>query len=134
MVGFGSILGAAVSSALGGQGMYDVPDWAEVRRLHHAEGLNAAIAVKLSMSRTTVHRLLALPEPPKYVRRPVGSQVDRFAEAIAAMMAADPTVPATVIAGRLRPVGFTGSLTILKDHLRRVRPTFAAARAFQRTS
>jgi hypothetical protein len=68
------------------------------------EGLSkAAVAAKLSMSRTTVHRLLALSEPPKYVRRPAGSQVDRFAEAIAAMLAVDPTVAATVIAQRLRP-------------------------------
>ena len=110
--------------------MYDVHDWAEVHRLHHVEGLGkAAIAAKLSMSRTTVHRLLGLPEPPKYARRPAGSQVDRFAEAIAAMLAEDPTAPATVIAARLRAAGFTGSVTILKDHLRRVRPTFAAGPA-----
>lgn len=115
--------------------MYDVHDWAEVHRLHHVEGLSkAAVAAKLSMSRTTVHRLLGLSEPPRYVRKPVGSQVDRFADAIAAMLDADPKVPATVIAARLRPVGFTGSLTVLKDHLRRVRPMFAAARAYQRTS
>ena len=70
--------------------MYDVHDWAEVHRLHHVEGLSkAAIAAKLSMSRTTVHRLLALAEPPKYARQPAGSQVDRFAEAIAAMLAED---------------------------------------------
>jgi transposase len=115
--------------------MYDVHDWAEVHRLHHVEGVSkAAVAAKLSMSRTTVHRLLALAEPPRYCREPVGSQVDGFADAIAAMLVEDPTVPATVIAQRLRPLGFAGSLTILKDHLRRVRPVFAAARAYQRTS
>jgi transposase len=115
--------------------MYDVHDWAEVHRLHHVEGMSkAAIAAKLSMSRTTVHRLLRLSEPPKYERRPAGSQVDAFAEAIAAMLAEDPKVPATVIAQRLRPQGFAGSVTILKDHLRRVRPLFLAAQAHQHTS
>lgn len=115
--------------------MYDVHDWAEVHRLHHVEGLSkAAVAAKLSMSRTTVHRLLDLGEPPRYRRRPAESQVDRFAEAIAAMLAEDPQVPATVIAQRLRPLGYGGSLTILKDHVRRVRPNFTAARSFQRTS
>lgn len=115
--------------------MYDVHDWAEVHRLHHVEGLSkAAVAAKLSMSRTTVHRLLGLAEPPRYRRRSAGSQVDRFADAIAAMLAEDPRVPATVIAQRLRPLGYRGSVTILKDHLRRVRPNFAAARSFQRTS
>lgn len=115
--------------------MYDVHEWAEVHRLHHVEGLSkAAVAAKLSMSRTTVHRLLALDGPPRYRRRSSGSQVERFAEVIAAMLAEDPRVPATVIAQRLRPLGYRGSLTILKDHLRRVRPNFIAARTFQRTS
>lgn len=97
----------------GVRGMYDVHDWAEVHRLHHVEGLSkAAVAAKLSMSRTTVHRLLALAEPPRCRRRPAGSQVDRFADAIAAMLAEDPRVPATVIAQRLRPLGYRGSVTI----------------------
>ena len=41
--------------------MFSVHDWAEVHRLHDAEGMSkAAIAAKLGMSRTTVHRLLGL--------------------------------------------------------------------------
>lgn len=43
-------------------------------------------------------------------------------------------MPATVVAQRLRLQGFGGSLTILKDHLRRVRLLFADAQANQRTS
>lgn len=135
MIVFGSILVVDVLSTSRGQGMYDVHDWAEVRRLHHVEGLSkASIAAKLSMSRTTVHRLLGLVGPPRYERVSAGSQVDRFADAIAAMLAEDATVPATVIVQRLRPLGYAGSLTILKDHLRRVRPAFVVARAYQRTS
>ena len=115
--------------------MYSVHDWAEVHRLHHVEGMSkAAIAAKLSMSRNTVARLLSLSQPPRYERRPAGSQVDPFAEAIAAMLAEDARVPATVVAARLRQHGFSGSVTIVKDHLRKVRPAFTAARAFQRTS
>jgi transposase len=115
--------------------MYDVHEWAEVRRLHQVEGMSkAAIAARLAMSRTTVHRLLTLQAPPRYERAPAGSQLDEFAEAIAAMLDEDPRAPATVIAARLRPQGYAGSLTILKDHLRRVRPAFVAARAYQRTS
>jgi 2-polyprenyl-3-methyl-5-hydroxy-6-metoxy-1,4-benzoquinol methylase len=53
--------------------VYDVHDWAEVHRLHYVQGLGkAAIAAKLGMSRTTVHRLLGLREPPRYARRPAG--------------------------------------------------------------
>jgi transposase len=115
--------------------VYDVHDWAEVHRLHRVEGMSkAAIAAKLAMSRTTVHRLLALEQPPRYQRAPAGSKLDAFGDAIAAMLGQDPKVPATVIAARLRPQGFTGSLTILKDHLRQVRPAFVAAASYQRTS
>ncbi len=115
--------------------MYSVHDWAEVHRLHHVEGMGkAAIAAKLGMSRTTVHRLLGLGEPPRYQRRRVGSKLDPFCDAIAAMLREDPRVPATVIALRLRREGFTGSLTILKEHLRGVRPAFVAAAAYQRTT
>jgi transposase len=115
--------------------VYSVYDWAEVHRLHHVEGMGkATIAAKLGMSRTTVHRLLGLSEPPRYERRRAGSKLDPFCAAIAAMLGEDPKVPATVIAGRLRREGFTGSLTILKDHLRRVRPAFVAAASYQRTS
>jgi transposase len=115
--------------------VYAVHDWAEVHRLYHVEGLSKqAVAVKLGMSRTTVYRLLGLAQPPRYERAPVGSKLDPFVDQIAAMLREDPRVPATVIAERLRPHGFAGSLTILKDHLRRVRPAFLAAVAYQRTS
>jgi len=115
--------------------MYSVHDWAEVHRLHHVEGMSkAAIAARQGMSRNTVARLLALRDPPKYARRPLGSQLDRFADQIAAMLAEDPTVPSTVITERLRRSGYAGSVTVVKDHVRGVRPSFTAARSFQRTS
>jgi transposase len=89
--------------------MYSVHDWAEVRRLHDVEGMSkSAIAEKLSMSRNTVIRLVGLSTPPKYERAPAGSQLDPFAEQIAAMLAEDPKVPATVITERLRRFGFAG--------------------------
>jgi transposase len=109
-------------------------DWAEVHRLHDVEGMSkAAIAARLAMSRTTVHRLLALDRPPRYARRPAGSKLDAFKGAVAAMLREDPKVAATVIAERLRRHGYAGSLTILKDHLREVRPAFLAAACYQRT-
>jgi transposase len=112
-----------------------VEDWAEVQRLFHREGLTRkAIARRLRMSRTTVIRLLALREPPRYERRRVGSQLDPYRAEIRAMLAADPTVAATVIREHLQRSGYRGGMTILKEHIGRVRPEFAAARAFQRTS
>jgi len=115
--------------------MYSVHDWAEVHRLHHVEGMSkAAIAAKQGMSRNTVARLLALRDPPTYARKPAGSQLDRFADQVAAMLAEDPTVPSTVITERLRRSGYAGSVTVVRDHVRGVRPSFTAARSFQRTS
>ncbi|HYN70011.1 MAG TPA: hypothetical protein VEX41_07365 [Candidatus Eisenbacteria bacterium] len=98
-------------------------DWAEVHRLFDREGRpKAAIARQLAMSRNTVDRLLRLTEPPRYERPPKGSQLDPFAGTIAALLAADPRVPATVICERLRADGYRGGITILKDHLSSIRP------------
>lgn len=110
-------------------------DWAEVRRLHHRERLSkAAIARRLAMSRTTVIRLLELPDPPHYERGATGSKLDPHTDAIAAMLDADPEVPATVILEHLRRDGYAGGITILKEHVARLRPAFLAARSFQRTT
>ena len=110
-------------------------DWAEVHRLHHREGVSkAAIARRLTMSRNTVDRLLGLREPPRYMRAQASSQLEAFADRILAMLAAEPTVRATVIRERLQADGYRGGITILKEHLARVRPAFLAARAYQRTS
>jgi transposase len=112
-----------------------VEDWAEVQRLFHREGLSKGrIARRLGMSRTTVIRLLALDAPPAYRRPKTASLLDAHRAEIRALLATDPTVPATVIRQRLQRAGYTGGITILKDHLARVRPEFADARAFQRTS
>jgi transposase len=115
--------------------VHRVEDWAEVKRLFDREQLSiAAIARRLGMSRNTVSRLLRLAEPPRYARAPAGSQLDAFADAIAAMLDADPSVRATVMRDHLRRQGYRGGITILKEHLRRVRPGFLAARAYQRTA
>jgi transposase len=112
-----------------------VEDWAEVQRLFHREGLSKRrIAERLGMSRTTVIRLLALAEPSRYERRGTRSLVDPYRDEIAAMLAADPTVAATVIRQHLVRAGYAGGITILKEYLASVRPAFTAARAFQRTS
>ena len=79
-------------------------DWAEVQRLFHREGLSKRhIARRLGMSRTTVIRLLALAEPPRYERRSAASLLDPYRDEIAALLAADPTVAATVIRQHLVP-------------------------------
>ena len=88
-------------------------DWAEVHRLFHREGrAKAAIARWFGMSRKTVDRLLGLTEPQRYVRAAQCSQLDPSPDAIAAMLARDPTVRATVIREHLRADGHGGGLAI----------------------
>ena len=45
-------------------------DWAEIRRLHRAEGMPVrAVARQLGLGRNTVRRALAAEGPPKYAVR-----------------------------------------------------------------
>jgi len=82
-----------------------VEDWAEIRRLHRAEGLPIKlIARTLGISRNTVRAALASDGPPRYERKLAGSAVDGFEDAIRAQLKDVPTIPATVIAER---VGWT---------------------------
>jgi transposase len=114
--------------------VYDVQDWAEVRRLRREGWTNTAIAEKLQMSRNTVASLIAKNQPPRYEREPAGSMLDSHVDAIAAMLDEDPKAPATVIRERLQVLGYTGGITILKQRLAELRPNFLAARSYQRTS
>lgn len=114
--------------------MYRVQDWAEVQGLHRQGWSNIAIAERLGMSRNTVTRLLALRQPPRYERSRAPSLIDPFADQIAAMLDHNAKVAATVVLEHLRRDGYAGGITILKDHLAKVRPAFLAAKTFQRTS
>lgn len=115
--------------------MYDVKNWAEVHRLFHRERwTKTAIADKLGMSRNTVDRLLTLPEPPRYERPKKGSGLDPYVDDVVAMLQDNPKAPATVILERLRPLGYAGGITVLKERLGELRPMFLRQRAYQRTS
>ena len=95
-------------------------DWAEIRRLHRAEGVAIKeIVRRLGVSRNTVRRGLAHDEPPKYQRAPKGSIVDTFVPGIRKLLAGWPRMPATVIAER---IGWERSMTVLKDKVRELRP------------
>ena len=80
----------------------NVEDWAEIRRLHRAEGLPIrAISRQLGVGRNTVRRALAAQAPPKYRRAAKGSAVDPVEPQIRDLLAQWPTMPATVIAERI---------------------------------
>src|SRR5207247_5842387 len=63
-----------------------------------------------------------------------GSMLDPYKDDIAEMLDTDDGVPATVILERLRPRGYAGGITILKDYVATVRPAFRAAHGYQRTT
>jgi transposase len=97
-----------------------VEDWAEIRRLHRAEGMPIkAIARTMGISRNTVRSALASDAPPKYLRKPAGSAVDAFEPRIRELLQEFPAMPATVIAER---IGWERGLTVLKDRVRELRP------------
>lgn len=98
-------------------------DWAEIRRLHRAEQVPIKeIARRLGVARNTVRRALAAPAPPRYERAGTGSLVDQVEPELRKLLNDHPRMPATVLARRL---GWTHSLTILKDRIRVIRPEYA---------
>ncbi|MGV0724052.1 IS21 family transposase [Mycolicibacterium elephantis] len=112
--------------------MLAVEDWAEIRRLHRAEGLPIKmIARTLGISRNTVRSALASDAPPKYVRKPSGSAVDAFEDAIRVQLKKTPTMPATVIAER---VGWMRGMTVFSERVRELRPAYLPPDPSGRTS
>ena len=71
--------------------MIDVEDWAEIRRLHRAEGMGIkAIARRLGVARNTVRTALRSEGPPRYERAATGSAVDAVEPAIRGLLASPP--------------------------------------------
>lgn len=111
--------------------MLDVEDWAEIRRLHRAEGLGVkAITRRLGVARNTVRAALRSDAPPKYGRAPQGSVVDGVEPEIRELLKDFPDMPATVIAER---IGWTRGMTVLRDRVAELRPLFLPPDPSQRT-
>src|SRR5690349_14959188 len=89
------------------------------------------IARVLGCSKNTVRRALASDGPPKYERAGRGSVVDEVEPRIRELLAAWPTMPATVIAQR---IGWTRGLTVLKERVRELRPVYLPPDPVSRTS
>jgi transposase len=108
-----------------------VEDWAEIRRLHRAEGMAIrAIARHLGISKNTVKKALSSDRPPTYTRPPKGSAVDAVEERIRDLLKDTPTMPATVIAER---IGWDRGMTVLKERVRELRPAYLPPDPVSRT-
>jgi transposase len=97
---------------------------AEVMRLHYLEGLSMrAIARRLRLARRTVQRHLAKLPPastPAPVPRP--SLLDPYDAAIRALLKDTPELKTPQILERLRDLGYSGGITILRDRVQGLRP------------
>ena len=112
--------------------MLSVEDWAEIRRLHRAEGLPIKmIARTLGVSRNTVRAAIARDDAPKYERAPAGSIVDEVEPRVREVLRVYPTMPATVIAER---IGWTRGLTVLKARIAELRPAYLPPDPASRTA
>ncbi|MEX0172497.1 IS21 family transposase [Streptomyces sp. LMG1-1-1.1] len=102
--------------------MLNVEDWAEIRRLHRAEGVPIKeIARRLGVARNTVRSALSSEKPPKYDRAPRGSVVDAFEPRIRVLLNEWPRMPAPVIAER---IGWPHSMPPLRKRLAVIRPEY----------
>ena len=107
-------------------------EWAQVRTLA-AEGLSQReIARRLGINRRTVVRLARSEEPPHYRRPALGSQLDPLEPVLRRLVEEWPQIKAPRVAEILRlEHGFSGSERLLREHLRRLRPS--SVRPAQRT-
>ena len=98
-------------------------DWAEIRRLHRAEGVPIKeIARRLGIARNTVRAALKSGGPPKYQRAPRGSVADVYEPQIRALLAEWPRMPGPVVAQK---IGWPYSMSPLKKKLAALRPEYA---------
>jgi len=112
----------------------NVEQWAELRRLHVIERVGIReLARRFGVDRNTVRRAIRSADPPKYARAAAPSKLDPFKDEIHRMLKDDPHLPAIRLRELLQPLGYTGGETILKEHVREVRPLFDPPRTFQRT-
>jgi len=89
----------------------------EIHRLHwHRKWSLREIARHLSLNRRTIAKYLITPAPkPKQAVRT--SKLDAFEQAIDALLEQAPNASAVVILQRLRPLGYQGGISILKQYL-----------------
>jgi transposase len=82
------------------------------------------IARLLKVSRNTVRRYVRGEGLPRYERKARPSKLDDYKQYIAERVrtAAPEWIPATVLQRELRALGYTGGVSILKDHLATLKP------------
>lgn len=93
----------------------------EIHRLHHLGWSERKIARSLRLSRPTVKKYIATPEPVRGKKRIRSSKLNPYQDRIKAFLDQDPDVKATVVLQRIQKDGFDGKITIVRDYLRKLR-------------
>lgn len=98
--------------------------WAEIRRLSKIEALSVSeVARRMRCDRRTVRAALASPSvPPARTLGPRPSQLDPYKPFIAKRLAEFPRISGVRLLKELKGQGYPGAITVLKDHLARLRP------------
>ncbi len=97
--------------------------WAEIRRLYFVEGRKKKeIARKLMISVKRVRRALKKDHPERVVVSQGLSKLDPFKPAVASLLSESPRLSGVRILEEIRSLGFMGQVSIVRDHLREVRP------------
>jgi transposase len=95
----------------------------DVLRLHFVEHCpSREIASRLGMARRTVRNVIRGRQAKPSVRSKRPSQLASFEEAIKKALAGSPSMNAPAMLERLRPLGYTGGISVLRDRLRVLRP------------
>ena len=104
----------------------------ELHRLHWVEKWSLRkIARHLHIGRRTLAKYLNTPAS-KPARRERSHKIEPWKGAITELLEKDPEANAPVIAQHLKPLGFDGGLTIIKNYLRALRKNSVARRAYVR--
>ena len=85
----------------------------------------------LHMGWETIKKYLDMPAQTP-AGRPRSSKLDPHKATIAELLEKDPSASAAVIGQRLRPLGYTGGASILRQYVHEVRPQLKPQRAFVR--
>jgi transposase len=96
---------------------------ADILRLRLVEGQSLrAISRRLHLARKTVRKLLGQRRPARLAPPPArGSVVDLYDAEIRRLLAETPDMKATTVLERLRPLGYSSGITILRDRVRALR-------------
>lgn len=104
----------------------DAELWAAIRRLFEVEKLSkTAIAARLRLHRKTVRRALASTQgPPADARKPAcqPGKVDAYESYLRQRLKEYPELSGAKLLKEIQRMGYNGGYTILKEHLRTLRP------------